>query len=83
MYNQIRKNFKIFKPLNLQEIKIPTNEELILNKVGINPQSLRTDDQNNYIVEDQVQMLNTIGSYFETIHECKETISNNVVHQQV
>ena len=49
----------------------------------MNPQSLRKDDQNNYIVECQIQILNTIGSYLKTIHECKETIPNNIVHQRV
>lgn len=83
MFGQIKKNFKKFNPLNLQELKIPKHSESLLVNSGINPLSLEMDILNNYIVDDQVNMLDTIGAFLESVHAHKQIDEGNIVHTQV
>lgn len=83
MFSQIKKNFKKFTPLNLQEIKIPKHSEFLLTNAGINALSLETDIFNNYIVDDKVNMLDTIGAFLESVHAHKQIDEENIVHTQV
>lgn len=83
MFGEIKKNFKRFKPLNLQNIKICDSSEYLLNNAGIDPRSLEKDNLNNFIVKDQVQMLDTVGSYLESIHSEKQLDNNNNLHIKI
>lgn len=83
MFKQIRKNFRKYTPLNLGILKISENSEQLLINAGINPQNLRKDNSNNYLIEEETQMLNTIGTFFESIHASKSIIQDNSTHQQI
>lgn len=83
MFSEINKNFRKFKPLNLQNIKIPANSQYLLDNVGIDPKSLEKDNSNNFIIKDQEQMLDTIGSFLESVHAYKEINQDNDLQVKV
>ena len=83
MFDQIRKNFKKFTPLHLENVKLPQNDKHILDNIDIDESKLELDNENNFIINDKIQMLETIGSFFQNIHSEKELDFNNSTHNNV
>lgn len=83
MFEEIRKNFRKFQPLQLENIKIPQNLEYILSSVSIDPDSLEKDSSNNFILREPDQMLDAIGSLLESVHSYKQVDHNNAVQLRV
>lgn len=83
MFAQIKCNFKKFEPLQLNEIKLPEVSKSIIDNANIDADSLDRDQFNNFIITDETEMLDGIGSYLETIHSEKTININNAVHKNV
>lgn len=83
MFGQIKKNFKKIKPLNLHHINIPIDSEYLLINAGIDTRNLERDNLNNFVIQEQEQMLDTIGAYLESVHSHKEINHDNIIHDKV
>lgn len=80
MFTEIKRTFKKSKQLNLQYIQLPENHEQILTRAGVIPTSMERNDSNNFIIRNEIQILDTIGAYFESFYSHKEINNDNITH---
>lgn len=83
MFRKIRKNFKKIEDLDIDTLKIPNSLSHIISNAGIDSQSLVVDADRNFIIKDNDDIVNVIGSYLESIHSVKSVDYNNDVQTHV
>lgn len=84
MFSNAKKLFKKYNDTNIKTLKIQQTETHLLNRADIIPQSLAIEPASSkYIIEDEAEILNVMGSYLEHIHSSKTTDINNTTHQDV
>lgn len=82
MFTEVKKQFKTIQPLNINHLKIPIEDEILLRNIEIMPHELEVENT-NFVVRDQNQILNTIGSFLESVHSHKEMDPDNDLHTDI
>ena len=84
MYEEVKRQFKNINGVNINTIKIEQHNLRLLHKADIVPTSVESEPSTNkFIIKDQKQILNVIGSYFEEVHSKKNINTNNFNHRHV
>lgn len=83
MFDKVRKNFRKFDSINLDTLKIPSNLLHIIHNAGLDERTVERDSNQNFVINDEDQVVNIIGSYFESVHSSKEIDANNITHTHV
>ena len=81
MFNEIKQNYKRFEPLKINMLKISKSASNFLNNTNI--QNLDEYDDDNYIISNKRDILNTIGAYMQDVHSVKITNEHNNIHREV
>lgn len=85
LFSESKKQFRNANDFNISVLKIPQEDEYLIRNADIRSAELERDSENNndFIIKDDNQILNVIGSYIESVHSFKESDPDNAIQTTV
>lgn len=84
LFFEVKKQFRNRNSMNLDVLKISSDKVNLLNRVNINPQMLRKEENSDkYIISENIHILEVIGAHLESVYSSKDTDTSNSVQRKV
>lgn len=83
MFPRVNKIFRKKDPTTINSLLVPENNADILDKAGIDPTSRVKDANDNFIITDPVEKLDTIGAHFSKVNTQNSNLGNRNIERLV